>query len=243
MKHKPLILLFLLSLPAILLFAQPDNRILVFVKTEGYHHQSIEAGKLALLKLGASHNVAVDTTADATFFNNDNLELYNAIVFLNTSGDVFNEDQQEAFKKYIQSGGGFVGIHSATDTEYEWPWYNKLVGAYFDSHPKQQEAIIEITNQIHPSTAMLPAKWKKLDEWYNFKSFNEKVNVLAHLDESSYEGGKMGGKHPFIWYHEYDGGRAFYTGIGHREDNYENELFLNHIWAAINWAMDKPALD
>jgi type 1 glutamine amidotransferase len=179
----------------------------------------------------------VDTTRDAAAFTIDNLKKYKVVVFLNTTGDVLDNGQQEAFIKYIQSGGGFVGVHAATDTEYDWPWYNKLIGAYFLSHPaQQQEAVIDVVDKSNPATAMLPEKWKRTDEWYNFKNISTDLHVLAYLDETSYKGGENGPKHPFIWYHEFDGGRAFYTGVGHREDNYDEPLVQQHLLGAIKWA-------
>lgn len=221
-----------------------DDKVLVFSKTAGFRHKSIETGKEALIKLGQANNFKVDTTEDASVFILENLYNYKAIVFLNTTGDVFNEEQEDAFKKYIQGGGGFVGIHAATDTEYDWPWYNQLVGAYFKNHPEQQEAEIEILNHSHPSTSFFPHavennRWKRFDEWYNFKSMNEEVIVLATLDETTYKGGENGDFHPIAWYHEFDGGRAFYTALGHTKESYSEELFLNHILGGIKWAMGK----
>ncbi|WP_255702885.1 ThuA domain-containing protein [Antarcticibacterium sp. 1MA-6-2] len=113
-----------------------------------------------------------------------------------------------------------MGIHSAADTEYHWPWYGKLVGGYFESHPAVQKASIKVYNTSHPSTKHLPENWERTDEWYNYISLNPDINVLASLDEDTYEGGKNGDDHPIIWYHEYDGGRAFYTGVGHTDESY-----------------------
>jgi cytochrome c len=114
-------------------------RILVFTKTKGYYHESIPTGAAAIVKLGNENNFSVDTTADARYFVEDSLKNYTAVIFLSTTGNVLNADQQVAFERYIQAGGNFMGIHAATDTEYDWPWYNKLVGAQFLSHPKQQK--------------------------------------------------------------------------------------------------------
>ncbi len=212
-------------------------KILVFTKTRGFFHTSIPIGMQTIMKICKENGIAVDTTRDAAAFTMDNLKKYKVIVFLNTTGDVLDNGQQEAFIKYIQSGGGFVGVHAATDTEYDWPWYNKLIGAYFLSHPpKQQEAVIDVVDKSNPATAMLPEKWKRTDEWYNFKNISSDIHVLAYLDEKSYSGGENGAKHPFIWYHEFDGGRSFYTGVGHREDNYDEPLVQQHLLGAIKWA-------
>ncbi|HSB94579.1 MAG TPA: ThuA domain-containing protein, partial [Flavitalea sp.] len=168
---------------------------------------------------------------------------YNAVVFLSTTMNVLNADQQIAFEHYIQAGGGFAGIHAAADTEYDWPWYNQLVGAYFLSHPHQQNAKVNITDKTHPSTAKLPDTWERFDEWYNYKNIYSGIKVLATLDESSYEGGANGDNHPIAWYHDYDGGKAFYTGMGHTKESYEDPKYLQHILGGIQSVMANGFLD
>jgi type 1 glutamine amidotransferase len=240
MKKNTLNLAFLLVLlyftqSALALASSP--KILIFAKTKGFFHSSIPKGMITLMDICKQNNILVDTTRDASAFTVDNLKQYKVVVFLNTTGDVLNDAQQSAFEKYIQSGGGFVGVHAATDTEYDWPWYNKLVGAYFLSHPpNQQVAVIKVVDKNNPATRFLPDNWIRTDEWYNFKSINPDIKVLAYLDETSYKGGENGEKHPFIWCHEFDGGRAFYTGAGHRDDNYDELLFQKHLLGAIKWA-------
>lgn len=229
--------LFLIGLSVLLLPACAQKpAVLVFAKTQGYYHTSIPKGMQTLMDICSQQGIAIDTTRDASAFSGENLEKYRVVIFLNTSGDILNDSQQEAFMKYIRSGGGFVGIHAATDTEYDWPWYNKLVGAYFVSHPAQQKAIIHVTDRQHPATAGLPVRWERTDEWYNFKDINPDIRVLAYLDETTYKGGENGEKHPFIWCHEFEGGRAFYTGVGHRNDNYDEPLLQQHLLGAIKWA-------
>ncbi len=214
-----------------------NPKILVFTKTKGFFHTSIPIGMKTIMNVCKESGIDVDTSRDAGVFTYENLKQYKVLVFLNTTGDILDNGQQEAFIKYIQSGGGFVGVHAATDTEYDWPWYNKLIGAYFLSHPaEQQEAVIDVVDKSNPATAMLPDKWKRTDEWYNFKDISTDIHVLAYLDETTYTGGKNSPKHPFIWYHEFDGGRAFYTGVGHREDNYDEPLVQQHLLGAIKWA-------
>ena len=156
---------------------------------------------------------------------------------MNTTRDILNNVQQADFERYIQAGGGFVGIHAATDTEYDWPWYTKLVGAVFNGHPRIQEAKLQITNHDHEATATLDSVWTKADEWYNFKTINPDITVLITLDEGSYEGGTNGKQHPISWYHQYDGGRAFYTEMGHTEETYESPIFLSHLLGGIDYAM------
>ncbi len=218
------------------------SKILVFSKTAGFYHKSIPAGVQALLELGRQNNLEVDSTTDAEKFTSDNLKQYNAIVFLNTTGDVLNDLQQQAFRNYIQSGGGFVGVHAATDMEYNWPWYNQLVGAYFNGHPKIQEAELHITDSTHSATKHLPTAWKRSDEWYNFKSIVEGLKVLIKIDESTYSGGTNGKDHIMSWYHEFDGGRSFYTALGHTDESYSDPLFLKHLLGGIEYAIEKRNL-
>lgn len=217
------------------------RRLLVFSKTGGFRHASIKDGKLALQKLAAEHNFVVDFTEDATAFTDTNLARYDAVVFLLTTGKILEDSQQAAFERYIRAGGGYVGVHSASDTEYDWPWYGGLVGAYFDrihGHSKVVQATIHVTDRTHPSTVMLPALWVRTDEWYNFASNPRgKVNVLMTIDESTYKGGVMGADHPIAWYHNYDGGRAWYTALGHTSESYYEPLFLAHLWGGIMYAV------
>lgn len=214
-------------------------RILVYAKTKGFHHASIPAGLAAIQQLGAENGFAVDTTTDSSYFVPKTLKKYAAVVFMSTTGNILNAEQQTAFEKYIQSGRGFVGVHAATDTEYDWPWYNQLVGAYFKSHPKQQEAVLHIVDDTHISTKHLPKTWKRFDEWYNFKSIQPNLNILITIDEKSYTGGANGDPHPMAWYHTFDGGRAFYTEFGHTDESFKDPMFLQHLLGGIRYAMNK----
>lgn len=218
------------------------NKVLIFSKTGGYHHKSIDAGIKAIMQLGQQNKFAVDTTTDSTKFTKDYLKQYDAIIFLNTTGDVLNEEQQNAFQQYIQSGGGFVGVHAATDTEFGWQWFGNLVGAYFGNHPKVQEAVVHITDSTTIATKHLPNPWKRTDEWYNFKWIANDLHVLITLDETSYTGGNNGANHPISWYHNFEGGRAFYTGFGHTDETYSDPLFLQHLLGGIQYAMGKAKM-
>src|SRR6266568_1333529 len=217
-----------------------SRRLLVFSKTGGFRHASIKDGKIALQKLATEHNIKVDFTEDASVFTDVNLAHYNAVIFLMTTGNILDDNQKAAFERYIRAGGGYVGVHSASDTEYAWSWYGGLVGAYFDhihGHSKVTQATIHVTDRTHPSTVMLPALWVRTDEWYNFASNPRgSVNVLMTIDESTYKGGTMGVDHPIAWYHEYDGGRAWYTALGHTSESYYEPLFLDHLWGGIIYA-------
>lgn len=225
-------------------FAQ--SRVLVFSKTTVFRHNSIDEGKVAIQKLGAENGFAVDTTEDAALFNEKNLKRYAAVVFLNTTGDVLDPIQQNAFERYIQAGGGYVGVHAATDTEYDWPWYGKLAGAYFKDHPSTpsnvQSGVYHVQDKTHISTSFLPDPWTRSDEFYSFKNMNPDVKVLLTIDETSYVGGNMGDWHPSAWYHEFDGGKAFYTSLGHTKETYTEMLFLRHLVEGLKWAMS-PQLD
>lgn len=229
----------LISMVSISVSAQ--TKVLVFSKTAGFRHGSIPVGKLAIMKLGQENGFAVDTTENATAFNDANLKQYNAVVFLSATGDVLDHVQQAAFERYIQSGGGYMGIHAATDCEYFWPWYGKLSGAYFKSHPKQQNAKLVVHDKSHVSTSHLPDTWERFDEWYNFKKVPDHVKVLISIDEKSYQGGENGDNHPMAWYHEFDGGRAFYTELGHTNESFADPLYLKHILGGIKYAIGNGA--
>ncbi|MBO0930901.1 ThuA domain-containing protein [Fibrella aquatilis] len=219
--------------------ALAQDAILVFSRTKGYRHASIGAGKRAIMAMGAANKFRVDTTEDAAQFSLANLKKYKTVVFLSTTGNVLDSLQQLAFEQYIKQGGSYVGIHAAADTEYSWPWYNQLCGAWFLSHPKQQDAEIAVLDKKHPATSMLPDRWKRFDEWYSYKNIVPEMHVLANLDEKTYEGGKNGDNHPIAWYRTFDGGRSFYTGMGHTDESYEEPLFVAHLLGGIQWAMGK----
>lgn len=221
-------------------------RILVFSKTAGYHHESISDGMAALKKLGAENDFDVDTTTNPTWFNQDSLEKYSAVVFLSTTGDVLNNYQEAEFERYIQAGGGYAGIHAAADTEYDWGWYGRLAGGYFfdhpginDTFPNVQPGVLNVLDRDHISTKHLSDQWEKTDEFYSYKKLNKDVKVLMTIDEKSYKGGKKMGEHPMAWYHEFDGGRAFYTALGHTSESYAEEPFLKHILGGIQYAIGK----
>lgn len=221
------------------LFAQSKLNVLVFSKTAAFRHQSIEAGKKALAKMAQEKGFGVSFTEDATQFNELNLKKYNTVVFLNTTGDVLDNEQQTYFERYIQAGGGYVGIHAATDTEYDWPWYNQLAGAWFLDHPSTpsnvQKGKFIVAMKNHWATKGMPDEFERTDEFYAFKDISPKINVVLKIDEKSYIGGKNGDNHPMSWYQEFEGGRSFYTAMGHTDETYAEPLFLNHIWAGINY--------
>ena len=219
--------------------ADEDFSVLVFSKTAGFRHGSIPAGIAAVEKLGEENNFAVDTTEDGASFTEENLANYDAVIFMSTTGDVLNADQQAAFETYIGNGGGYAGIHAASDTEYDWPWYGELVGAYFAGHPQNQTATVKVEDHAHDSTAHLPDEWERFDEWYNFRSNpRDTVHVLASLDETTYQAGgsAMGIDHPIAWCQAFDGGRSWYTGGGHTDESYTDPDFVRHLLGGIQTA-------
>ncbi|GGW99107.1 glycosyl hydrolase [Streptomyces malachitofuscus] len=224
--------------------ADPAYEILVFSRTAGYRHSSIDEGVTALRDLGAANNFTVTATEDPGAFTTANLARYRTVVFLSTTGDVLGPAQQTAFEQYLGAGGGYVGIHAAADTEYDWPFYEGLAGALFQSHPAIQPATVEIEDRAHDATAHLGRTWQRTDEWYNYRSNpRTTAHVLASLDESSYSGGTMSGDHPIAWCKDYAGGRAFYTGGGHTEESYADPAFRRHLLGGIRWAAGTTQAD
>jgi PKD repeat protein len=236
----------------------PDNasarfRALVFSKTAAFRHDSIPQGIAAIQTLGTQNNFQVDATEDSTLFRDDILSHYKTVIWLETTGDVLNDTQQAAFERYIRAGGGYVGIHSAADTEYGWPWYGQLVGAYFRDHPNgTPNGTVVVEDTTDPSTQGLPARWARTDEWYNFQTYvnpvtgggtsatpynprdNAALHILLTMDTSTYTGAAPAGDHPISWCHRFDGGRSWYTGMGHTQASYSEALFVGHILAGIN---------
>ncbi|MDW3195349.1 MAG: ThuA domain-containing protein [Cytophagales bacterium] len=243
MKKRYKILLILVAILTVAYFYftrdTREIKVLVFSKTTSFRHESIAAGKKAILALGEMHGFFVDTTERADQLTEENLANYNVLIFLNTTGDVLNDAQQLEMNRWVQAGGGYVGIHAAADTEYDWPWYGELVGAYFESHPNDpnvRDAEIQLVDKNHISTSHLPDVWARTDEWYNYKEIQPEINVLLNLDESSYKGGTNGEEHPITWYRDFDGGRSWYTGLGHTPESFEDQDFLTLLLGGIEYA-------
>lgn len=214
-----------------------DFRVLVFTKTAGFRHDSIPAAIAAVRSLGKAHCFEVEATEDAGAFGAGNLARFRVVVFLLTTGDVLDPAQESAFMAWHRAGGGWVGVHSAADTEYGWAYYQQLVAAHFLSHPEQQTATIHVEDPLAPSTAHLPDPWVRFDEWYSYhQNPRPGVHVLLTLDESTYSGGQMGADHPIAWRHEVDGGRAWYTGLGHTTESYIEPSFTRHLLGGLLWA-------
>jgi len=226
-------------------YAEQFN-VLLFTMTQGYHHQSQLEGVAAMRELGKKHFFSVDWQEDPAVFKDENLKKFQAIVFLNTTGDIFNPEQKAAMERFIKAGNGFVGIHSASDTEYNWEWYTKLVGRSFHIHPLIQTAELQVLDRKFPGLERMPERFLWTEEWYEFGPEHTKgLNYILAVDEKTFDpkatwGAKVGvgmGKfHPIAWYHNYDGGRSFYTALGHTPADYSDAFFLEHVYGGIYWA-------
>ncbi len=217
----------------------PAKHILVFTHTAGFRHGSIPDGVACFQRIAAANNLQMTHTEDPAIFTDEALANFGAVVFLNTTGDILNADQQAAMERHHRAGAGFMGVHSAADTEYDWSWYGQLLGAYFRSHPAIQEASIDVLDLTHPSTRHLPHRWTRRDEWYDFRTQPAPgVQRLLNLDESTYSGGVMGQQHPIAWCHTFDGGRSFYTAGGHTSQSYTEPDFVKHLSGGLLWVMN-----
>jgi uncharacterized protein len=211
--------------------------LLIFSKTADYRHDNIPAATLALSRLAHELGHHAEVTEDARCFSAQSLKAYTAVVWLNTSGDILEAAQRDAFATFVRGGGGYVGVHSASASEPSWPFYAELVGARFTGHPALQSARLLVEDRQHPSTRHLEREWLRSDEWYEFdRNPRPDVRVLISVDESSYQGGKMGGDHPLVWCHELGAGRVFYTALGHSAEDYADSRFLQHVRGGIEWA-------
>lgn len=215
----------------------PPDSVLLFHRTEGFRHDSIPAGVAAVEDLGAASGYTVTATEDPSLFSPDRLRSFDVVVFLNTTGDVLDGEQQAAFEGFMAAGKGFVGIHSAADTEYDWSWYGHLVGAYFNGHPEPQEATVVFADPAdHPVSEGMPEQVDRFDEWYDFRTDPPSgATILATVDESSYQGGSMGDPHPIAWAQEIHGGRSVYIGFGHTSESFDDPLVRTLIDNAISW--------
>jgi len=226
--------------------AQKQFKALIVTTTNGWHHESLHSGVIAIKELATRNLFDAVLFEDPGSFNDKFLQQFQVVILLNTTGDIFDPEQQKVFERFIQSGKGYVGIHSASDTEYEWDWYTKLVGRMFHIHPAVQTAKMQILDSTFPGLQGFEHGKLWTDEWYEFSNAKalDLHDILA-VDETTYnakadwgakKGVGMGNVHPVAWYHNYDGGRSFYTALGHVPANFSNEAFLNHLYAGILWA-------
>jgi type 1 glutamine amidotransferase len=221
-------------------------RVLVLTETTGFRHESIPAGVRAIQRLGRTHRFTVDTTGSSSRFTAKGLAPYDAVIFLSATGTpIAKRAEQRAFERYIQGGGGYLGIHAASDTRGKWPWYENLVGARFTRHaPGTARATVRVEDRRSAATKDLPEEWTRTDEWYEFdRNPRGRVRVLATVDESTYSGGTMGADHPIAWCHRYDGGRSVYTAMGHTLQAFSERRFLAHLQGAIDMAAGRARFD
>lgn len=214
-----------------------EDRLLLFTKTLGYRHDSMPSAIEAIRSVAARHGVAVEHSEDAAVFSGEKLATYRAVAFVNTSGEILDAGQQRAFEAFVAGGGGFLGVHAAADTGYAWPWYGQLLGARFKSHPPGLQTG---TVRFAQPPAGVPAAWSVTDEFYNFTHRPDPpVTIVAELDEGSYAGGEMGADHPIAWCREMSGGRAWYTGLGHRPELFADPTYLAHLEAGLLYAIGR----
>lgn len=247
MKRVKLLALSLLGLVAASAAHAEQFSVALFTKTDGWHHDSINAGVTAIQELAKLHDFNVFWTEDANrVFTDKELAKYKVVIFMLTTGNVLNDEQQAAFERYIRAGGGFVGVHSASDTEYDWPWYTKMVGHMFHIHPAVQTATIKVEDFNFPGMDRFAKRFLFTEEWYEFgPPTSDQLKFLLSVDEKTYQpaadwgakkGDGMGDFHPVSWYQNYDGGRAFYTALGHLPATYTDPNFRHHLYGGIYWA-------
>lgn len=211
-------------------------RALVYTRTTGYRHESIPDGVDAVRALGVAHGFEVEATEDPAVLE-QGLAEYGVVVFLSTSGEVLTDAGRQALVDHVAGGGGFVGVHAAACTEYDWPYYGEMLGARFARHPACQPGRVVVEDGTHPSTEHLGKTWELTDEWYDFRANpRPAVHILAAADEASYQGGGMGEDHPLVWTREHGSARVFYTALGHTREIYSDQDFLAHLAGGIRWA-------
>jgi type 1 glutamine amidotransferase len=220
------------------------SRVLLFTRTDGYRHDSIEAGIRAVRMLASDDGLDLDHTEDPEAFTESSLSRYGVVVWLSTMGEVLDDAQRTAFAAWLRDGGAFAGIHSATASELEWPEFERIAGAVFVHHPEVQRGVMRVEDATHPSTRELPPVWSHEDEWYDFAANpRDRVQVLLTVDESSYQGGQMGPDHPVAWCLTYGDGRCWYTSLGHKSEAFADELFLRHLRGGLRSLWHGPGAD
>ncbi|MFH0758150.1 MAG: ThuA domain-containing protein [Bacteroidota bacterium] len=247
MNTKSLLFLCIFTLSASFsLFSQEKFRVMVYTSPDYWHNPVIPTAVTEFKKMAEKHFFDLDWTQQASSFTDENLNRYAVVLFLNANGESLNEEQMGNLKEFIQHGGGFVGIHATSVTRDQCEWFQKLVGRSFTGHPEKQTAVLHVMDRTFPACMHLPDQWLWTDEWYEFgEALTDRMKVLLTVDENTYvakrvvdgaEVNGMGSNHPIAWYQEYDGGRSFYTALGHLEIHYTDSRFLDHIYGGIYWA-------
>lgn len=212
----------------------PRRTAVLFTRTEGFHHESIAVAAPALTAALAERGFEVTTTDDPGTFTAETLGAVDVVVFLETTGDVLDPPEEAALQQFVEGGGGWVGVHSALDTEYDWPFYETLAGAHFLAHPAVQPATVRREDADHPAMAGVPDAWERTDEWYDLRADpRPDVHVLATVDEATYDGGRMGADHPIAWCHAVGAGRSFVTAMGHTDESWREPRFVDHVAAGV----------
>jgi type 1 glutamine amidotransferase len=212
---------------------------LLFTRTVGKRHASLQPGIDAFESLARVEGWTVTHSEDGASFSTERLARHGVVILLNTTGDVLDPAQRESFESFVAQGGGVLAIHASAVIEFDWPWYESLIGARCAGHPEPQRGTLVVEDAEHPAMRGIPQRWSVHEQWYDFEhNPRGKVHVLASVDESSYEGGKRG-DHPLIWCHEALGGRVLYSGLGHDSALYADPLFMDHVAAAVRWCARK----
>ena len=222
--------------------------VMLVVQTAGWQHESTFNAIPAMERLAKRHDFKLVLKQRAMPVTAEQLADVDALVMINTTGDVFSDDEQAAIEQFVRSGKGWVGVHAAADTEYDWKWYTDMVGHMFYIHPHVQTAMVDVHDTSFPGMTGWAKRRMWTDEYYEYLDGARKphLNYLITVDEKTYTTdanwgpGKVakghGDFHPVSWYHEYDGGRAWYTNFGHVPATFEDPDFLHHLYGGIFWA-------
>jgi uncharacterized protein len=236
------------ALPGLAAAAKAKAKILVYSGSTGFRHDSIPAADEALKALGAKLGYGVDVSEDPNVFSADNLAQYKAIVFVSTTTNPKNPESEwfvgarrDALVGFLKAGKGVVGLHAAGDSHYHWPWYGQMIGGYFERHPKgTPKGTQTVVDAKHPATAKLPKTITRNDEWYYYKDFNPTMRVLITVDPATIGDGEADvNPNPVVWYHQFGGGRVFYSGLGHTSESYSEPYMVTLLSGALTWAVGK----
>lgn len=214
-------------------------QVLVISKTKGYRHDSIPTGIASIKRLATQTGLfTITASEDSTLFNSPTLSNYRVIILLQSSGNFLDAPQLKALQDFVRSGGGVLSIHGAAAGMLLSEWYGKLIGAHFDMHPDPEPGSLIVAGAPHPiiGDKQPPEKW--MDEWYNFTSHpaeNSNLHVLLRGDTSSFKGGRHGDDHPLVWCQEFEGGRSAYIALGHFDDAWESEWYVDLVRRGVMW--------
>ena len=224
------------------------DKVLVYSGSTGFRHDSIPAGVEAVKAIATKGGYDVEATEDPAVFTKEKLQAFKVIVFVSTTTDPkkpesewFVGERRDALQSFLKDGKGVVALHAAGDSHYHWPWYGKMIGGYFERHPKgTPKAVQTVVDARHPATAKLPKTIERNDEWYYYKDFNPTMRLLITVDPATIgEGEADVNPNPLVWCHEYGGGRVFYSGLGHTSESYSEPYITTLISGGLAWAAGK----